>query len=875
MSNSSSPPPLEPDNQPPSQSNGDRESAPRSRRFLGLTPRKWAIYSGVAVTVLAVGGYFGLRYFVDEYLAEIVEGQLENIINREVEMGEVKSFSLNRVVFGPSSLPRTSDSADYLTIQEVSAGYRILPFLWERRLVLDIIATDPELYVAENREGAWLDLNLDEEEEGPRPKLDIKLTLVNGEAIANPYRENELITAEFAGNGRFVQNQERRTFTYDVSAALASGGAIALTGTTELGEEDVSTLSELQIAGLNLPPLSPLLPVEIAITSGELDANLDIKLPSVENLEQTRIDGRLDLRNVTARLPQVAQPLRANLGVDFRGEQTQIQTAQANLGPLQANLSGQVNWQSGYDLDINLRRFSVEAIANLLQRPLPLSGQLQADLQVSGEVEDPLVQGNLSAARGFWVDRLAFTGINANISASLSRLQLKSLRAIPAAGGQIQGEGLLLADFRGAIWGEAPLDLTEAPANFTLDARLPVEEILAPYYQLPAEATLGTLTAQGEFQGTLADPKARLQWRLPAIGTTAGSLSGAGTVLAVGDRIALEDTALKSGEGGTLTLEGGANLEQDRFLLDLRANSLRLDPFLPANFGPQVRSPELVRLNQARARLSGKIADFQANRLEGAAQLNLTVDGGEVALLSQLTQGRLVAETEIERLSVSPLLTAVDAPIQVTQGRAAITVPVTPLFKGQSLPLERIDAQVNAQLAIAQGAARVAARLQNGQLLAQTAASNVALTPFLPGVTQAIALRNGRASFSGPVAALQSLLENPEDSASLNRLALTALGDVTVPGGVLRAGAQLNQGQVVAEAATNNFPISQFLPQIQQPITVRSGRANLSGPAQALIEIASNPQNPGNLTALNAQAQGQLAIAGGTVGAAARLNAGR
>src|SRR3569833_3345474 len=83
------------------------------------------VFGGLLLLGL-IGGAWRLRVFVQQELAPLAEQNLTTSLNRPVQLGKVKGFSLTGVSFGPSAIPATPTDPDRVAIGGVDVGFDIL-----------------------------------------------------------------------------------------------------------------------------------------------------------------------------------------------------------------------------------------------------------------------------------------------------------------------------------------------------------------------------------------------------------------------------------------------------------------------------------------------------------------------------------------------------------------------------------------------------------------------------------------------------------------------------------------------------------------------------------------------------------------------------
>ena len=859
MSNSSNPPP-EP-SQKPEQHSG----------FLGRSKRDWAIAAGVTLATVGVVGYTGLRIFVERMLPQIIEKQLSQILTRPVDIGEVESFSLGGIRFGVSSIPSTESEPSHAEIESIEVEVNLLPLITKRTLFLDLTLVKPNIYLVEDETGDWLNLNLElEEEVQERPfDLDMNIFVEEAEAVGLPYGEENPITAFFNGSGNYVQVGEEQGVSYNLDAKVADG-TVRVVGATQL--ETKETEAQARIKNVDLPQLAPLIPVDVELNSGELNADLELAIPAFDELTDSVVKGTLSVQNVEGQTEQLADPVAADLDLHFLGEEVRFEEARLQLGDLVAQAQGLVNWQkqNGLNLDVNVQPFDV---ANLLETvqvdsPVEVDGTLQLAIELEGSAEDPRLSGTVRSASRVQIDKLFFDRLNTQFSANLSRFVLDSFQALPTSGGQISGRGLIVTGLKEALEEGKEIDFTKMPLSLNVDARLPTEAIAAPYYRFPSQINVGTLIAEGQVQGTIENPKAVLKWQAPqASAPSVETISGAGEVVLANNQLLLRGTQLQTDRGGQINLSGSGNLKTETWQASLLASSVSLSPFLAQLQREPLQVPA-VNLQSANVKLSGTFKSLEdLNTVEGVADVAINVGNGSVAVNSRINNGTVVASANANQIPVDQFLTTISQPVTLTSAQANVSGPLEELLAlGDNPNLNAFDATFDARLAAAQGTATATGRVNNGTVVASANANQIPVNQFIPNLSQPVTLTSAQANVSGPLEELFALGDNP----NLNAFDATFDARLAAAQGTATATGRVNNGTVVASANANQIPVNQFIPNLSQPVTLTSAQANATGPLEELFALGDNP----NLNAFDATFDARLAAAQGTATATGRVNNG-
>ena len=270
---------------------------------------------------------------------------------------------------------------------------------------LDATLVNPNIYLEQEEDGEWINLNFlqsDEEEKDPLLYFDVDVDVEQANITAVPYQQNPL-QAKVDGSGRFQQKQG--LLDYDLDATIEQAKA-TIKGETKL--ETGSTDTKLLVKDLALSDAATLLPNSpVELNSGILNADLDINIPSFEEITAANIQGMVNLQNVAGLATDLEAPITAKSKLNFNGRNGEVKQTEATLGDITAQVDGQVNLDSGYDLNINVLPFQLASVPRKLTQQLPvdLAGEVEAQVKLRGEIKDPQLTGNFNNTQTVIIDQ--------------------------------------------------------------------------------------------------------------------------------------------------------------------------------------------------------------------------------------------------------------------------------------------------------------------------------------------------------------------------------------------------------------------------------------------------------------------------------------
>ncbi len=870
-------------------------SSPRRRSL------KRVLIGGGLVVVLATLGYRVSTAWLRSQLPGFVEAQIIPILNRPLELGTVQQLSLTGVDFNGLYLPPTADNANSLRVGQIRVQYNLLALL-NGQLPVTITLSDLDLIAQQGEDGQWLtlDLNLPEPTDEDLP-VEIPLNLIiergNLELTA---QGRSPVPFEIGVQGDASLSQAFEEAAYDLAITLPEG-AVEVQGTTRLSTLEsrvnnrVQQVQLLQFLALFPPELG--LGDRIPLSSGSVNGNLNLEIPPLLNDTGTldwrlpEIRGTLNLNELVANLDSLSQPLTAEVNLRFQGRRLQLdrltaQTGNAQTGNLQLNGSGSISESAGYNLAFSVPEIALERLSSLINDPLPapldslgLTGILQGQAQLLGDLNDPQFTLNLSNSTPLILAQTGISELRANLTADLDRITLNGFRLSPAVGGRILAQGdAEIGQWTRLLLAAYPEELPNRPrlanpdgSNLNLDLRLdlPSDALVAPYLSLPNTVSLGQLLAQVNVSGPLTNPQANLTWSTPdVLAADVGAVSSQGNARFANNRLNLEQAEITAG-GGEITLTGNADLLTQIWQLDVASSPLNLSPFLPLT----------AQLTELTAQLSGRLDDLSPAGVRGTLALGLNLADGVARLQGTLNQGEVDVEALAWDLSARGLTLELPLAVSLSSGQARLRSSLASLMDAavaRDLSGIRLDAE--GRLAIADGTAQVQAQVANGRIESDFSAANVALNPYLPNVPATVRLSLtdtvGLMSAAGTARLSVANLLGVLDTADLTRLD---------PQITTEAQFALNQGSgtVLAEVAGGqwqlttdaNLPVDDALVQEllgdrivtspRFPATLLA-QANLSGSLNPLLQLGAVPI-PAQVNRLTANIDGDLLDAQGDV----------
>ncbi|MFM7425331.1 MAG: translocation/assembly module TamB domain-containing protein [Elainella sp.] len=595
----------------------------RSRRLAQMV----VLGGGVVLIGAVAAGWWAWR-FINNQLAPLVAENLSKTFDRPVEVGPVEGVSLTELRFGRSTIPPTATDPDRVTVEAVTARFNLLELLWDRTLSLDVTLVQPDIYIAQDREGLWITTQIQESDEPPGPisiELD-SLRIEQGTAQLVPYGEVESSRpVETDGqpnpsrdedapatlppsqavnpvvglnqiNGVVTFRNDNKLIGYDVAARPETGGRLRVEGNTNLdvGETTLAVESRDLLA----PDISLLVPLPLKLRAGRLASDLEVLFPPDE--QPLQFNGSLRFRDVVGQLdgaPQLFQDV--NGALRFQGQRISFQDFRGSYGQIATQVSGGLDTQRGYNLKVRVPQASVANILDTLDLaaadlPVAATGTFQAEFAVTGAIDQPAVSGTGHNLQPVQIDRLRFAQTQAQFSITPQAVVINQFRALPEAGGAITARGRVNLGERAGL-------VVDVQAN-----GLPGDAIASAYGASSPNFSIGQVDATAQVFGPLNAVQTVVQWQAPQ-----ATYPGRGRVVIANQIIRFEDTAVLAAGG---IVRGNGQIRDGRWQAALNTSGIELNQF----------NPELRGLFSGDFRLGGSLSNFSPEAIQAEGDLRLS-----------------------------------------------------------------------------------------------------------------------------------------------------------------------------------------------------------------------------------------------------------
>ncbi|TVP66656.1 MAG: translocation/assembly module TamB [Nodularia sp. (in: Bacteria)] len=803
-------------------------SSAHKRLWLLVLSRGGIALGGLLLVGMA-GGIWRLWSFVQKELTPLAESGITDTLNRPVNLGQVTGFSLTGVQFGASTIPATPTDPDRAVVDAVEVGFDPLRLIFNRQLKLDVTLVNPDIYIEQDNQGRWITTEIAPPGEPGVVKTDLdKLRFRNGKLVLIPQGKGEEVIStinpvEFSqlnGTAQLLENNQ--LIKLDVRGEAGSGGNLAIQG--EIVPQTLAAKLQLRSQDLLAAKITSIIKLPFDLQAGRVNGNVQIQLTPEQ---PPQLFGNADLQGVTLQIPNLPQAfLNTQGGIRFQGTEVQLDNVVGSYGKIPLVATGIIDPETGYKLAGRVDAVSVAHTQESLnvKLPVPVTGELQANLQILGPITQPVLSGTIATIKTAQIDKIDFKKITSKFefAPDVDLISFTDIQGQAAIGGEITGVGNIKL-------GTTPqLDFNFAAKNISGDAIAKLYEIIPPIQ-------IGTVSATAQLSGIADNVQTVVRWQAPE-----ATYPGTGETVVAADRtLAFRNVALNVGGG---MVRGSGSFANQRWQAVAQASGVGLTPFVDEN--------QLQNISLAGAEFNGRLIlegsaepfEIATIRTEGAG---VNIGGGTIAVSRiQLQNQNFAAQLVANNVSLGRIL---------KESPPALAGPLTGTFQiagnTENFGLNTLRGTGEARLNVAGGTVTAAnIQLANGLYQAQLQANNLA--------TQQLAADTLNPMFKGSLTG-QFNVAGSVESFSPNAIQASGQARLNLPGGEITASnIQLANGLYQAQVQTNNLPLQQLVavpPQFRGGLT---GQLNVAGSVESF-----SPET------IQASGQGRLNVAGGTIAA--------
>ncbi|ODH01505.1 hypothetical protein A4S05_28605 [Nostoc sp. KVJ20] len=670
----------------PSPNSGNNQEPSNRRVWLLLLGRTSLAVGGVLLVGIAVGAWWA-RSYVYKDLAPLVEQNLQELLGRPVKVGNVERFSLSSLRFSSLSIPATPTDSDQVVVKGLEVQFSPLQVLFTRKLGLNVTLVQPNVYIQQEKDDSWVTTQIKAGEGEGFIQIELQtLQIQDGDVELMPFAaptkpKGSVILDQVGGVARFSEQNQR--IGYDINAQLTRGGAVKIVGETQLKAQQTNL--QLQTQNFKASDISRLIQLPIVLQGGNLNADLGVQIPP--KLSEIAVTGTASANQVTAKIPNIPQQVsNFNGRFIFQGQTVTLDNLSTNIGKVPLFANGTINTQTGFNVSAQIKPVSAKNILDTLNvnSTVPANGEIQANIQVLGALQKPVLSGKVSNTKPIQVDRIQFKTINTdfrlNVSETASQLAVSNLNIVPAAGGQITGGGEALLGAKDEVMFSAQADGISG-------------DILARSYGVTLPIAVGNVSAKAQISGSLSKQPLNLN---------------------------ISNVQVTPPAGGKITANGQIQLApQGQVGVNIQAQGI------PGNAiaqGYNISTPLNIGGISANARVSGSLGK-PLNVNVARVQANPEV-GGQITASGQLQlapQGRVALNVQAQNLPGDAIARAYNSSPGITIGNVSANTNIS----GTLSKLQAV-ARVQAPTATYPTTGRVVVAQQGKNILLPDAVLNVA-----------------------------------------------------------------------------------------------------------------------------------------------------
>ncbi|MGJ5634298.1 translocation/assembly module TamB domain-containing protein [Nostoc sp. CALU 1950] len=812
--------------------------SPIRKRLWLLVLSRGSITLGGLLLLGVIIGIWRLWTFVQTELTPLAQQSLTTTLNRPVKLGRVTQFSLTGVQFGASAIPATPTDSDRAAVEAVEVGFDLPQLIFNRHLKLDVTLVNPDIYIDQDDQGRWVSTNLAPSGEGGAIKTDLdNLRFRNAKLALMPQERAEevggggqgaggaegatspsspITFSQLNGSAQLLANNQ--LIRFEVGGQADSGGNISIQGETR--SKVLAGNFQLRSQDLLAADITRLIKLPVNLLTGRANGDLLVRLMPGQD---TLLYGSATVQGVTLQIPKVPQLLSNSQGnLRFQGTELQLDNITTNYGKIPLVATGIIDTQAGFKLAGRVNAVSLANAQETLKVKLPvlIAGQVQADLQITGSIKEPILSGTVATIQTARIDKVDFNSISSKFElvTSSSLITLKDIQGKAKVGGEITGAGKIQL-------GETPrLDLNFAAKNVPGDA-------IAKVYETTPTFQIGNVSATAQLTGAPTDVQTVVRFQAPN-----GTYPGTGEVAIAPNRtVSFRNVALNVSGGKVRATGSYAN---DRWQAVAVASGVKLEPFVDKS---QLQNVSLAGAQfNGRLILSGSTAPFEIAtiRSDGAG---VQIGGGTVAVSNvQLQDQGFSAQLIANGVRLGRIL---------KQSPPALNNPLAGTFQiagnRDNFSLKTLRGTGEGRLTIGRGTV-TANNIQvgNGVYQAQVQAKNVPVQQLATLPKQFQGALTGQFNVAGSVESFQPQTIQASGQARIN-----------VAGGTITANnIQVGNGVYQAQVQAKNVPVRQLAavpPQFRGKLT---GQINVAGSVESF-----QPQT------IQAVGQARVDVAGGTI----------
>ncbi|ESA32580.1 hypothetical protein N836_25020 [Leptolyngbya sp. Heron Island J] len=641
----------------------------QGRRFWKITAITLGVGTLIASTAVALGAWL----FINRGLTPLLERRLSDLLERELELGELEGLSWNGLRVGPSKLNATETDPTFATAEAVEVRFNPLQALFQRELDIDLRLIGADGYVEQHPDEGWLGVDVPTFEPVEDPLVKVRLDdidVVDSQITLVPLPAGEptpLLISDVNGSVAIepvqLNGQDSQRVEFNAIATPPNGGNLDITGAIEpvasgnseqpiqqeirLGVDAEGVAAETALAFL-LPTLGQQ-NLPIAATGGRVSGSWTVSFlpeqPITVDGAGSLDDGQLQLASLPNTGPWGNTIENIDATARFQGTTITLDRARGSYEELEATATGTIDWQGDYDLTAQVLDVDLAQLleSSEVESPIVLDGVLDSNINITGPILQPRLFADVVADGPVTVDRVVLNDLNANVLLESDRIEnlldavtVTQVSATPELGGQVSSSGVLnLANLPD---GPPELDFTAEAANISGDALVALYDI----EQLPV--TLGVVGATATIVGPPAALETRINLQAPNLAYAGQIYPANATAVFAAGGLTIPQALVQVGTG---TLTGTGAVETDSWQANIVASNVDLAALGIAQIPPGSLEAEVD--------LAGPLQGASLENLLAMGDYTVQLADGTIQGNAELVDGRWQTDATLNALNLSQL----------------------------------------------------------------------------------------------------------------------------------------------------------------------------------------------------------------------------
>lgn len=799
----------------PQQSPAVAKSPRSSRDWLNLFLKTGGTI-GLGLCLLGIIGVGVARWWAQDNLAPIVAKELTKTLKRPVNLGEIENIWFDQVHLTNASIPAHGKDLNRLAVRDIIVNFDPVKLAFDRTLKLDIRLVAPNIYLAQNIKGNWIDIPAQKKTPPSPIKVEVgTVNIENGQVVVVPFsKQPQPVTISKINFQAEVDESQQRAI-FNSGAQFEQHGQVQIQGNTIVA----SGKTELVVKGQKLDAAAATRVVkipEVTIVRGTVDGNLNLAIEPQKSLKISSkllvTDGKLAINYVPRNLDRI------NGWIEVSERAVKFNDVATKYDRVAGVVSGDLNYYTGYHLKAKLAPITLPDVIKSIdvQSPFPLAGTAVGSLQLGGKLDRPVLTGKFNNNQINQVDRVEIDRVSGSFKFANNKISLNAT-AQPKLGGKISTQG------------EVQL-LKKPQTRFQVQgSQLPGDALLRLYgAKLPTQVQMGAATVQGTMGGAGTDIYTNLQVAAPDATypvTTDLQITPQGKTIVRGAALAVA--------GGKILATGAVT--STNWLLNFQPQNLDTQKLaqigklsLPENYGGKL---------SGNIQAGGLNSDLDLDRIQATGRLNLQLAAGQiVANRLEIDRGKWQTNVSSDGLDLQQLATGSQAASQLPAGIVSGSFNLS----GNNLQ------QINPNQIVARGTAKAKLKageiqsnnitIDNGNWQGLFTTKDFRLAEFVPKINGQL---TGAFSLAGNLQKLK-----PESIRGVGK------GILNLPQGkIIGNNLQIDRGKWQGNLQSSSLILGGLVPEI--PVKFRAaklaGNINVAGDLQQLTPDQINIVGSGKL----------------------------